>query len=88
MRRPPWPDAAWWQFGLVWDGVLGVTGMGPGIVRAIIASIGYEGGARPDVEQVAYPVDDLLPSTNIAKIPSHRAGLVRFRDLLEVGPDW
>jgi hypothetical protein len=60
MRRPPWPDAAWWQFGLVWfglvwfglvwDGVLGVTGMGPGIVRAIIASIAYEGGARPDVE--------------------------------------
>jgi len=50
MRRPPWPDAAWWQFGLVWDGVLEVTGMGPGIVRAIIASIAYEGGARPDVE--------------------------------------
>jgi len=50
MRRPPWPDAAWWQFGLVWDGVSGVTGMGPGIVRAIIASIAYEGGARPDVE--------------------------------------
>jgi len=37
-------------FGLVWDGVSGVTGMGPGIVRAIIASIAYEGGARPDVE--------------------------------------
>jgi len=43
-----WFGLVW--FGLVWDGVSGVTGMGPGIVRAIIASIAYEGGARPDVE--------------------------------------